>query len=331
MGKLGMGMLGLAALFLAAASAPPARVVDRIPGLDGDYDYVSVDPALGRVFVARGDGVMAIDLARRKRIDRLVPGKSVSAVLPIPDSRLMLSTNYDADEAMLFDRATGRVVARVPTGKSPDAAAYDPATRLVLVMNAKGASATLVDPRAKRAVGTIALGGKPEAGVADGRGRAYVNLEDRAAIAVVDVARRRVVARYRLAGCVEPTGIAYDPVTGLLASACHNGVAKLTDARTGADRGGFAIGKDADGMIFDAARRLLFVPSFDGQLVIATLDRAGHARRLQSLPTQVGARTAALDPTTGRLYLPTPRYPRGADAESKPIPGSFAVLVVATR
>ena len=77
---------------LTADAAPsPLQVIDQIPGPDGGYDYVAIDPQLGRLFVAREHGVMAIDLATRKVTPQLVAADDVAAVLPLPDGRTMLA------------------------------------------------------------------------------------------------------------------------------------------------------------------------------------------------------------------------------------------------
>jgi YVTN family beta-propeller protein len=320
----------LAFAVTAAAPEPPRyAVVDSIAGPDGRYDYISVDPVMGRLFVGRGGGVMAIDLAGARLTPVLSPGEGVAAVMLLPGTPYLLATNGDANKATIVDRKSGRIAATIPTGRDPDGAAYDAKSGLAFVMNGESEDVTVIDPRRRRAVATIPVGGKPEAAVADGKGHLFVNIEDTAETARIDIATRKVSVRYKLAGCEEPTGIDYDPVTGLLIAACHNGIAKLVDAASGADRGKFEIGKMADGAIFDAARRLIYVPANDGTLAIAAIDQRGTVTALDMVKTQVGARTAALDPTNGRLYLPATDYAPNAAGEPQRVPGTFKVLVVA--
>ncbi|MGK6320331.1 YncE family protein [Sphingomonas sp. DT-204] len=324
----------VACAILAAAvpaSAPRYAVVDRIPGPDGGYDYVSVDPEIGRVFVGRRDGVMAVDLADRKVIPALVPGQGVAAVLSIPGSTLMLSTNGKTATATLFDRRTGEVKATIPTGEDPDGAAYDPASGLAFVMNGGAQSVSVIDLAQAKTVASIPLGDTPEAAVSDGKGRLFVNLEHGAAIAVIDIATRTVAARYALAGCETPTGIAYDAASGLLISACQNGIAKLVDAATGRDRGAVPIAHEADGAILDAGRRLVYVPCNEGSLAIFPLSIAGKAGPVTRVPTQVGAYTAALDPRSGRIYLPAADWAKDANGDDKRVPGTFKLIVVAPQ
>lgn len=316
-----------AALALAAGNAPRFAVVDTIPGPDGPYDYVSVDSERQRLFVARKFGVTAVDLATKKVTRQLVGANDTSAVLMIPGTDLMLSTEYGGTTAVLFDRETGKVKNRVQVGKAPDAATYDPASRLVFVMNTKSNDTTLVkiENGKAQAVATVLLGGRPESAVADGNGLVFVNIEDGAEVAVIDSKERRVTKRLKLEGCVEPTGIAYDSASATIISACHNGVARLVDARTGKSRGAVKIGSDADGAIFDSERRIGWIPADDGTLTWFRLETTGRVTIVDNVKTEPGARTAALDAKTGRVYLPVQQK----KSEDDLAPGTFRILVVA--
>ena len=322
-------LVGVAAPVGSSAHDTSYSVVDHFPGPDGGYDYISVDSTTQRVFVARSSGVMTIDLATRKVTPGFVAGQGVAAVQIISGTDLMLSTNRDNKNATLFDRNTGTVKANIPTGTGPDAARYDEKTGLAFVMNAESEDVTFIDIAKAAVVATVALGGKPEAAAIDGQGRLYVNIEDTAEIAVVEVESRTVVARYKLLDCEEPTGLAYDAESNLLVSACANGKAKLIDAAKGSDRGSVAIGEGADGAIFDSARRLVYIPCYDGTLSIFSLERDGRAGVVTTVKTTAGARTAALDPANGRIYLPAAEYKKDAEGNRTRVPGTFQVLVVA--
>lgn len=324
----------IAAVACAAVTPPGApryQVVGRMAGPDGDYDYVSVDEPAGRLFVGRDDGVMAVDLATGRVHRRFLAARGVAAVLPIPGTPLMLATAGDEDRAILFDRRTGTVRQRIAAGRDPDGAAFDPVSRLAFVMNGGSNDVSFIDVSRGSVVATVPIGGKPEAAVSDGRGHLFVNVEDKGEIAVIDVARRRVVARDPIAGCRQPTGIAFDRASDLLVSVCHNNMAALVDARSGAARGRFAIGRDADGVAIDARRRLVFISCNDGTLTIVRMDLQGRIGAREVVVTRLGARTLALAPASGRLFLPAGRMRRDRTGQSVPVPGSFGVLVVAPR
>ncbi|MEP7131497.1 MAG: YncE family protein [Sphingomicrobium sp.] len=310
------------------AAAPHYRVVAQLPAGDGGWDILSVDPVDQRLYVGRSDGVTAIDLKTGKAIDRIVPGQRVHSALAIPGTHEVIATNGGADSATLFDGRTGRIRATLATGKNPDAAAYDPATRTLWVMDAGSGEATAIDPAAAKVLATVTIGGSLEFAAADGRGRMYVNVEDRNEVAVLDTRARKVLARFPLAGCDEPTGIAFDPAARAIVSACGNGVA-IVSAPNGRQIARLTIGKGADGAAYDAKRHLVLIPAGrDGNLTIIRLRPT--AAVVEQVATAVSARTIALDPSTGRAYLPSATLaPAVGKERPKPVPGTFRILVVA--
>ncbi|NIJ65128.1 DNA-binding beta-propeller fold protein YncE [Sphingomonas leidyi] len=308
------------------------RIVDRIPGADGGWDFASVDPAAGRLYVARSNGIMAVDLSDRKVTAALAPAHRAHAVLPMPGTREIVETDGETGLTRFIDGATGAVTAEVATGAKPDAAFLDPATGLVAVMNAGDGTIALVDPVRHALAGKIQVGGGLEFGVADGKGLGYVNIEDRNAIAVVDLKARRVLKSIALPGCEGPTGLALVANGTRLISACANKVAMIVDVAAAKVAGSFAIGSDPDAVLVDPARGLAFIPcGGTGTLEVVDIGDARHIRHAGTIQTQVGAKTGAIDPRNGRIYLPaaTLAAPEAGAKRGKPVPGSFVVLVLA--
>jgi DNA-binding beta-propeller fold protein YncE len=313
---------------VAAAAGPSYSVVAQLRAGDGGWDLASVDPVDQRLYVARSDGVTAIDLATGHATDRIVPGQRVHAALAIPGTHEVISTNGQTNNAVLFDGRSGQIRATIVTGNNPDAAAYDSVTKTVWIMNPGSGEVTVVDPKSAKVLASMSVGGSLELAVADGRGRMYVNVEDKNEIVVLDTRHRKVVTHFPLRGCDGPTGIAYDPATKLIVSACGNGVA-IVSARNGKQVGSLPIGRGADGAVFDARRRLVLIPAGkDGNLTLVRLGTeptiVGH------VATAVSARTIAIDSSTGRAYLPSAKLaPAVGNERPKAVPGTFRVLVVA--
>jgi len=313
----------------AQAAGSGYHVIDRISGPDGGWDYVRVDPANHRVLVAHGGSVVALDLASKAVTPGLAPGAILHDPLPVNGGAEVLVTNGGTAEAVFYNGKTFAEVARVKTGAGPDAAAFDAHSGLVLVMDHRGGDVTLIDPKAHKAVGSIAIGGDLEAAAVDGAGRAFVNVENKNEIAAVDIAKRTVVGRYPLAGCDGPTGLAYDAADKQLIAAC-DGATVVLDAASGKVVATLATGKGADGVAFDPRQKLAFVPAGQaGTLSVVSIGK-GKAAVVDTVKIQVSARTIALDPRDGRLYLPAADYgPRPAAGGRPPqVPGSFKILVV---
>jgi YVTN family beta-propeller protein len=323
--------LSFASLVLAgsaAAAVPTYSVVGTYKAADGGWDILSVDPAAHRLYVARRDSVTAVDLASGTVTDKLAAADGGHSALAIPGTGDVLVTNGTASTATIVDGRTGKLRAAIPTGKKPDAATYDPATRTVWVMTPGDGNISVVDPASAKVVATVPVGGSLEFGAADGHGKLYVNAEDRNEVAVVDTRTRKVLRREPLPGCDGPTGIAYDPATRETLSACANGVAVVLSA-TGKPVASLTIGKRPDGAAFDPRRHVALVPSgADGTLSIIEL--SPKPRVVATVQTAKSARTIALDPSSGRAYLPaTDLQPPVGNERPKAVPGTFRILVVA--
>ena len=322
--------------FTAAAaqdSAPAFEILDRISGPDGGWDYATIDERTHRLFLGRDPGVLSLELANRQITPVLVPGAGVHGAFPVGDSGIALSTNGDKNSVTLFETNTGKVVAELPVGNMPDAAAFEPKSSLMAVMNHRGGTVSLVDAQQRKVVGTVQVGGELEFAAAAGDGRLFVNVANKHHVAVIDVPAKKVVARFPLAGCEDPSGLAYDAADQLVVSVCANGVTKFLQAADGKEVASLQTGKGSDGVIFDATRKLIFVPAGrDGTLTVIGLS-GGTPTILQKVQTQKGARLGVVDPTTGRVYLPTAQLgpPVPPDPWPSIKPGTFQILIVGRK
>lgn len=320
----------------AADTKSPAetiyRVVDRIPAADGGWDFANVDADNGKLYIARSDAITAVDLATRRVTDKLTPAKRGHQVLALNGGKTLFETDGETGLGRFVSATDGSLLAEVPTGAKPDAAFLDPKTGLIAVMNAGDGTIALIDPAKRALAGKIAVGGGLEFGVADGHGGAFINIEDTNSIARVDLAQRRVTGSIALPGCEGPTGLALVADGRRLISACANEVALVVDTASGKTLATLPIGHDPDAVLVDEARGLAFIPcGGSGTLVALTIADADHIRVRETIPTQVGAKTGAIDPRDGRIYLPTATLaaPAPGAKRGQPVPGSFVILVVA--
>ncbi len=309
------------------ATSLAMTVNKRIPGADGGWDYVNVSADGKTLLVSRSDGVMTIDLATGAVNPHLVAAGRTHGAVTVPGSTIGMVTSTTSGGALLFDTKTGAVVATIKTGMKPDAAAYDPATGMLLVMDNAGGGVAVIDPKTSKLVGTVALDGALESAAVDGKGKLYVNVEDKGELAVIDIAKRQVITTIKLTDCEEPGGLALTR-QGYLIAACANGHAKTVEAKSGKQLADIAIGARPDAVIYDVRRDRAYVPTGgDGALTI--IDTRSAPRSIGAVPSEKGSRTGAVDPATGNVYLPSAHFaPAEAGQRPKAIPGSFQVLVV---
>jgi len=325
-----------AAALLTAPAAPHGvpqhAVTGSIAGPDGGWDLASVDPAARRLFVARSGEVTTVELGAHPRVRAIGHVARGHAAIALPGGRL-LATSGSEGKARIFDAATGADLAEAAVGQNPDAAIWDARLGAALVMNARGGTVSVVDP-AGAVLRTIALAPGLELPALDEHGLLYINNEDANLIHVVDPATGAVRAPIALTGCEGPTGLGYDPRTRLLIAACANGKAAVVDPAAGRVIQLLDIGRGPDTVMIDSARRLAFIPcGRDGELDVIPLARGRPLAVAERVRTETGARTGALDPVTGNIYLPTARFgpPPAAGGRAPPLPGTFHILVVEAR
>jgi hypothetical protein len=323
---------GTAALVAAAPQTTPAaaayRIEASIPLADGFWDIATYDPAHDRVLIGRGTAASIVDLATRQARDagQIQRGH---AALAIPGTDEIAVTSGQDNTLRLIDARDGHELAKVPVGENPDAALWDPALRQVLVMNAKSGSVSQVDPKSGKVVRTIAVKPALEFGALAGPGLLAINDEGASELELVDLKQGKALAPIPLTGCEHPTGLAADVADRLTLSACANGVAALVDVRGRKVVQLVPIGQGPDTALFDAKRHRFIVPcGRSGTLSLFSLS-GGKLTPAGTITTEAGARTAALDPKTGRVFLPTAKFGPAQPGQRPPmVPGSAHLLVV---
>jgi len=134
----------------------------------------------------------------------------------------------------------------------------------------------------------------------------------------------------------EPTGMAFDAAHHRLFVGCHNKTMSMLDSDTGKTIATVPIGAGVDACAFDDATQLAFASCGDGRLTIAKDDTPNKLAVVQTLTTERGARTMALDSKTQRVYTCTaqiapepasPSPPAGERRRPSYVPGTFHLLV----
>lgn len=315
----------------AAPAVPSYRPATSIAGPDGaGWDYANVDPAHRKLFVAHGDAVTEIDLAHGNAARSIGSISRGHAVVPVPRTDWLAVTSGKDSTVRLIDIATGEQRASLQVPEDPDAAVIDPATGHLLTMNAHAGSVSEINIGSQRVVRTISVKpGLEYAAVAPGH-MLFVNDEDANEIETVDLTAGKAIGAIALPGCEGPSGLALDAAHHRLVSACANGKAAIVDIVSRKLVNLVDIGRGPDAVIIDEKRQVALIPcGRDGVLDVLSLD-GSTVRHIAKVPTEVGARTGALDPATGIVYLPTARFAPASKPGARPqaIPGSFHILVL---
>jgi hypothetical protein len=300
------GVSGLSVCACGARSAgPPPLVLERtipLAKVSGRIDHLAVDPARGRLFVAElGNGtVEAIDLASGRSLGRISGLKEPQGVGYL-SARDEIAVASGGDGMLRFYRAADlKLVGALKLGEDADNVRVDAQSGRVLV--GYGAALAVVEPVTRSVVRTIPLPAHPEGFQAQGS-RAFVNLPQAGALAAIDLAQGRELARWRNPGAHFNFPLALDSEAGVIA-VVYRLPAKLVLFRTASGQVEQKLDTcgDADDLFFDRARKRLYVICGGGAVDVFGMARAGYSPAGR-ISTRGGARTGVFSPQLDRLYV----------------------------
>ena len=330
-------LMVIAAVASSSTSAEPSghyAVAKTLKvGGPGSWDYVTVDSQDQRLYLTRTTHTMVLDAGTGKVVADIQGQKRAHGVALVPQAGRGFITDGQDGSVTVFDLKTNATLGKVAAANDADGIIYDPATDRVLVScGDAGALVAIrpdVDPQSGKAE-QVELGGKPEFLAADGAGRVFVNLVDKALVAVVDAKAMKVLARWPVAPASQPVGLAIDPVKHHLFVGCRSQNLIVMSTNDGRILANLPIGAVNDACAFDPASGDIFASCGDGTLAIARESAPEKFAIVQTLKTRRGAKTMGLDPSTHTAYLPAVEYQEGAaGAGRRPAakPDSFIVLV----
>lgn len=332
-------------LLILAVSVAAARaeyqVVARFPigGDKSSYDYVRVDSAARRIYIAHERKFEVLDADSGRKIGEIGPVTRAHGVAIATAEGQGFATSGIDDLIIMFDPRTLAQTKRIKsTGSNPDAIEYDPATRRIFVGNHGDGKVTVLEASSGDIVATIEIGGKLEGICFDGRGQGYVNVEDKSAVAVFDTKTLKPKALWSAAPGEGGTGLAIDAANHRLFSACANRKVVVLDSDTGKVIATPASGDDPDGLAFDERSRNIFTTNPDGTVSVIHADSPDSYRSMPAVTTAVGAKTIGFDEKTGRVVTCAPKFgPKpapvkgGAKPKAPILAGTFEAILIGSK
>ena len=194
-------------------------------GGEGGWDYMTVDPEHKLLYVPRSTHTMVLDATTGKTIADIPGQKRNHGVVIVPSAGRGFITDGADASVTVFDLKTYAVLGKVKTADDADGVIYDPASGKVLVTcGDAGVVVPIsadVDLKTGKADPSVDLGGKPEFLTADGRGKAYINLEDKDQVAVLDTKTMKVVTKWPVSPGGSPVGMSMDRAQRRLYVGCR--------------------------------------------------------------------------------------------------------------
>lgn len=323
--------------YALAASGPGYHLVKTYKlGGGGGWDYLIADPDAHRLYISRGTHVMVIDADTGKSVGDIADTPGVHGIALAPELGRGFTSNGREGTVSIFDIKTLTTSNKVKVGgENPDAIIYDPATKHVFTFNGRSHDSTAIDAATGKILGMIKLDGKPEFAASDGKGQVFVNIEDKSELTAIDANKLEVKNTWPLAPCTEPSGLSIDREHRRLFAGCDNKMMAIVDADSGKVLATPAIGEGVDATRYDPGTGLAFASCGEGVLTVIKEESPDKFTVAESVPTQQGARTMALDTHTHNVYTVTAKFgPPPAPTADNPhprrsiVPDSFVVLVV---
>jgi DNA-binding beta-propeller fold protein YncE len=299
-------------------------------GGEGGWDYVTIDSQSHRLFVTRSTHTQVIDDESGKVLGDIPDQIRSHGVALVPKLNRGFITDGGGKGAILvFDLKNYALLGKLDAMPDADGIIYDAKTDLVLAVSGDGNALMTfhpnIDPKNGK-IDSIQLGGAPEFLAADGEGKAYINLEDKDVVAVVDLNTRKVIARWPVAPGGHPVGMSMDRNSHRLFIGCRNPQKLVVmNSENGNIEAELPIGAGVDATGFYGGQA--FASCRDGSLtVIGAADKLSVE---QTVKTPSGARTMGIDTASHQIYLPTSEFEEatgGGRPKSKP--GTFMMVVV---
>lgn len=302
-------MLAFASTTQAQDSGPYKVLKIQLVGGDGGFDYVTADSDGRNLYVARSGpsghiGVFNIDsLAQVGDI----PGTSAHG------GAVDTSTGHGfatSKPVTMFDSQTFAILKKIDVQGNPDGYLNDAYNHHFYVLSHSEPNITVLDDKDGSILGTINIGGAPEQAATDGHGKIYVDIEDKAAIAVIDADAMKMVGKYDLSskggGCA---GLALDAKNSILFASCRDKqnmiILSATDGHIITD---LPIGSGSDGATFNPATMEAFSSQGDGTLTVVKEDSPTSFSVEETVSTPARAKVLTLDPKTNQIYTITAEF-----------------------
>jgi DNA-binding beta-propeller fold protein YncE len=305
-------------------------------GGEGGWDYLIADSSARRLYISRSTHVIVLDLDSGKQVGDIPDTPGVHGIALAPELGRGFTSNGREGTVSIFDLKTLATTSKVKAGDNPDAILYDSATKRVFTFNGRSHDSTAIDATNGSVLRTIKLDGKPEFAASDGKGEIFVNIEDKSELTAIDSNKLEVKTTWPLAPCEEPSGLSIDREHRRLFAGCDNKMMAVVNADTGKVLATPAIGDGVDATRFDPETNLAFASCGEGVLSVIREESPDKFGLAETISTQKGARTMALDSKTHNVYVvtadfgpPPPATPDNPHPRPSIVPGTFVVLVLA--
>jgi DNA-binding beta-propeller fold protein YncE len=286
---------------------------------EGGFDHADLHVASDRLYVAHtsNHAVDVIDCAGMRYVES-VPGlKSVAGALVSETRGLVFTSNRGENTVSMFRPGEEGDAIRIPVGVKPNGLSFDPQRGMLVAANVgdpaipSSFTLSIVDVARKERVAEVPVPGRTRWTVYDPvRDMFYVNIASPAQILALDARNPRAIHAAYDVPAAGPHGLDIDRASGRLFCACDAGMLVCLDAGSGRVLGEVPLSGPPDVIFLHHATGLLYVAIGDPGVVDVIDTR--KLRRLETVKTEAGAHTLALDRKRGKVFVFLPETHRAA-------------------
>ena len=293
---------------VAPAPKPGLRLVREtpLPGPANRFDYQSIDPASGRIYMNHMNAgrTIVFDANNGKIVAEVMDVPRATGVWAVPQHHQVYVSAAGNHEVAIFDDRTLKITARVKGISFPDGIAYAAYADKVFVSDESGEADVIIDAKTTTKRATIRLGGEAGNTHYDSVSRCIlVAVQTRNQLVAIDPVSERIVQRYDLPGSDGPHGFTLDEPDRLaFVTSEGNGKLQVVDLRTMKIFQTLTVPDDPDVVAWDPSWRRLYVAAESGALSAYWLD--GNTLRPIGEVRAPRAHTVSVDPRTHLVYLP---------------------------
>jgi len=277
-----------------------------LPGPANRFDYQSMDPASGRIYMNHMNAgrTIVFDADSARVITEITGVPRATGVWAVPEHHQVYISAAGAHDVAIVDDRTFKIVSRVGGIRFPDGIAYAPNADKVIVSDESGDADVVIDAKTGTKRATIELGGEAGNTHYDSVSHCiFVAVQTKNQMVAIDPISEKVVQRYELPGSDHPHGFTIDEPDRLAFISCEGNAALIVlDLRTMKPIQQLKVADDPDVLAWDPGWRRLYVSAESGVLSVFWLD--GNALRPAGEIRAPYAHTVSVDPRTHRVYLP---------------------------
>ena len=305
---------------VSAQDGPPLvlKTTIPLPRVEGRIDHFSADLKGHRIFMSAlgNHTVEVIDAQTFQPLSSIAGLEEPQGVLFDGLSNRLFVASAGDGTVTVFDATSLKPLTPIKLGDDADNVRFDVAPGHIVVGYGSGALAILKADGTRS--GVIKLDAHPESFQLEKEGRrAFVNVPGKLEIAVVDLDKQSVIARWHEWTALSNFPMALDEPGHRLFTGFRNPARMLAiDTNSGKVAASADIVSDTDDLFYDAARGRVYVIGGGGFVDVLDVKDPAHFQRLAHIETASGARTGLFVPEWNLLFVAAPKR-AGRPAEIK--------------